>query len=165
MTRESRVDQFLTLLNLSQFLNLPGTEKRRLCDTLSTAPDRSQEKLIQGTWYIKSSLCSFLNSALTALRNSLSEFGERDSKDGNKLSIYLNEETYQTLLDLGIKLDKKNNIYLNLDETSTSTPTELISIAENLFSVLPKDNRSPIEKLSDLFGIENGIQLHTYCIW
>lgn len=49
MTRESRVDQFLTLLNLSQFLNLPGTEKRRLCDTLSTAPDRSQEKLIQGT--------------------------------------------------------------------------------------------------------------------
>ena len=102
------------------------------------------------------------NSALTALRNSLNEFGERDSKDGNKLSIYLNEETYQTLLDLGIKLDKKNNIYLNLDETSTSTPTELISIAENLFSVLPKDNRSPIEKLSDLFGIENGIQRHTY---
>ena len=46
---------------------------------------------------------------------------------------------------------------MNLDETSTSTPTELISIAENLFSVLPKDNRSPIEKLSDLFGIENGI--------
>ena len=110
-------------------------------------------------------MCSFLNLALTALRNSLNEFGERDSKDGNKLSIYLNEETYQTLLDLGIKLDKKNNIYLNLDETSTSTPTELISIAENLFSVLPKDNRSPIEKLSDLFGIENGIQLHTYCIW
>ena len=107
-------------------------------------------------------MCSFLNLALTALRNSLNEFGERDSKDGNKLSIYLNEETYQTLLDLGIKLDKKNNIYLNLDETSTSTPTELISIAENLFSVLPKDNRSPIEKLSDLFGIENGIQLHTY---
>ena len=54
---------------------------------------------------------------------------------------------------------------MNLDETSTSTPTELISIAENLFSVLPKDNRSPIEKLSDLFGIENGIQLHTHCIW
>lgn len=107
-------------------------------------------------------MCSFLNLALTALRNSLNEFGERDSKDGNKLSIYLNEETYQTLLDLGIKLDKKNNIYLNLDETSTSTPTELISIAENLFSVLPKDNRSPIEKLSDLFGIENGIQRHTY---
>jgi hypothetical protein len=80
----------------SQFLNLPGTEKRRLCDTLSTAPDRSQEKLIQ---------------ALTALRNSLNEFGERDSKDGNKLSIYLNEETYQTLLDLGIKLDK-NEQYL-----------------------------------------------------
>ena len=49
MTHESRVDQLLTLLNLSQFLNLPGTEKRRLCDTLSTAPDRSQEKLIQGT--------------------------------------------------------------------------------------------------------------------
>ena len=107
-------------------------------------------------------MCSFLNLALTALRNSLNEFGERDSKDGNKLSIYLNEETYQTLLDLGIKLDKKNNIYVNLDETSTSTPTELISIAENLFSVLPKDNRSPIEKLSDLFGIENGIQRHTY---
>ena len=107
-------------------------------------------------------MCSFLNLALTALRNSLNEFGERDSKDGNKLSIYLNEEIYQTLLDLGIKLDKKNNIYLNLDETSTSTPTELISIAENLFSVLPKDNRSPIEKLSDLFGIENGIQRHTY---
>ena len=107
-------------------------------------------------------MCSFLNLALTALRNSLNEFGEQDSKDGNKLSIYLNEETYQTLLDLGIKLDKKNNIYLNLDETSTSTPTELISIAENLFSVLPKDNRSPIEKLSDLFGIENGIQRHTY---
>ena len=46
-----------------------------------------------------------------------------------------------------------------LDETSTNTPTELISIAENLFSILPKDNRSPIEKLSDLFGIENGIRL------
>ena len=44
------------------------------------------------------------NSALTALRNSLNEFGERDSKDENKLSIYLNEETYQTLLDLGMKL-------------------------------------------------------------
>ena len=46
----------------------------------------------------------FLNSALTALRNSLNEFGERDSKDENKLSIYLNEETFQTLLDLGMKL-------------------------------------------------------------
>ena len=45
-----------------------------------------------------------MNSALTALRNSLNEFGERDSKDENKLSIYLNEETYQTLLDLGMKL-------------------------------------------------------------
>ena len=106
----TRLDQFLidltklTIINLSQFLNLPGTEKRRLCDTLSTAPDRSQEKLIQGTWYINSSLCSFLNSALTALRNSLNEFGERDSKDENRLSIYLNEETYQTLLDLGMKL-------------------------------------------------------------
>ena len=47
-----------------------------------------------------------MNSALTALRNSLNEFGERDSKDENKLSIYLNEETYQTLLDLGMKLVK-----------------------------------------------------------
>ena len=51
----TRLDQFLidltklTIINLSQFLNLPGTEKRRLCDTLSTAPDRSQEKLIHGT--------------------------------------------------------------------------------------------------------------------
>ena len=56
-------------------------------------------------------------------------------------------------------------IYVNLDETSTSTPTELISIAENLFSVLPKDNRSPIEKLSDLFGIENGIHPLYKCIF
>ena len=60
---------------------------------------------------IKSSLRPSFNSALTALRNSLNEFGEQDSKDGNKLSIYLNEETYQTLLDLGIKLDK-NEQYL-----------------------------------------------------
>ena len=44
-----RLDYFFTLINLSQFLKLPGTEKRRLCETLSTAPDRSQEKLIQGS--------------------------------------------------------------------------------------------------------------------
>ena len=53
-------------------------------------------------------------SALTALLNSLNEFGERDSKDENKLSIYLNEETYQTLLDLGIKLDKNIYVYLTV---------------------------------------------------
>ena len=46
----------------------------------------------------------FFYSALTALRNSLNEFGERDSNDENKLSIYLNEETYQSLLDLGMKV-------------------------------------------------------------
>ena len=91
----------------------------------------------------------------------MNEFGERDSKDENRLTIYLNEETYQALFDLGKCLsnviDSCKTVYL--DETSTNTPTELISIAENLFSVLPKDNRSPIEKLSDLFGIENGIRL------
>ena len=63
----TRLDQFLvdltklTIINLSQFLNLPGTEKRRLCDTLSTAPDRSQEKLIQGTSIIRSFLCLKIN--------------------------------------------------------------------------------------------------------
>ena len=98
---------------------------------------------------------------MTALRNSLNEFGERDSKDENRLAIYLNEETYQALLDLGMLLFSFLRYLLGRhysDETSTSTPTELISIAKNLFAVLPKDNRSLIEKLSDLFGMENGIQ-------
>ena len=40
----TRLDQYLidltklTIINLSQFLNLPGTEKRRLCDTLFDFP-------------------------------------------------------------------------------------------------------------------------------
>ena len=62
MAPDSRLDQFLTFINFSQFLNLPGTEKRRLCDTLSTAPDRSQEKLIQGTLELKNYVKTFLFS-------------------------------------------------------------------------------------------------------
>ena len=90
----------------------------------------------------------------------MNEFGEHDSKDENKLTIYLNEETYQALFDLGKCWSNVTDLCKTyyLDETSTRTPSDLISIAENLFSVLPKDNRSQIEKLSDLFGIENGIQ-------